>query len=233
MIEDLFTEGVIGAVERSVSADAGREDADWYLARLAARLFGVDEREHDRPGGDVRRLYRHYLNEISVDDLELIRPVVHEWFVEQLSREPELALQDGMVTTNLTVLYFLFPDTTLRHAVVGLLLQVDQGRNDQTSLTAQLYRDIIESWRAEDNVEQVNRQSFGWVHILFGWVHILLDYVDLFPDTVERALIASKPPDPVRELLGEHVREWSRRFGGDAGRLLERAVGSWDTERQE
>ena len=227
MIDDFFTELVLGAVERSTSVDTGREDADWHLARLDARLLGADRREDDRQNTDVRRLYRHYLDEISVNDLELIQPVVHEWFVERLSRVPELASRNGRVAEKLTALYLLFPETTLRHAVVGLLLQVDQGQDGRVPLAAQLYRDISGSSDAEENVEQVRRQSFEFADIV-------LDHVDLFPDAVERALTASRPPrTTVRRLLAEHILEWSERFGGDVGRLLERAVGSWDAGRQE
>ena len=226
MIEDLFTEVVLGAVGRSASLDTSREDADWHLARLDARLLSADRRENDRQNTDVRRLYGHYLHEISVDDLELIQPVVHEWFVEQLSRVPELVSREGMVARNLTVLYFLFPETTLRHAVIGLLLQVDQGQDGGVPLTAQLYRDIGGSSDAEDNGEQVRRQ-------FLEFADIVLDHVDLFPDAVERVLTASRPPRAVRGLLREHILEWSERFGGDVGRLLERAVDSWDAGRQE
>ena len=223
MIEDLLTEVVVGALERSASEDTRREDADWHLARLDARLLGVED---DEQTADVRRLYKHYLNGISIDDLELIQPVVHEWLVEHLSRQPELASQNGMVAGNLTALYLLFPETTLRHAVIGLLLQLDQGQHDRVPLAAQLYRNVSGGSDTDDNLEQARRQSFEFADIV-------LDYVDLFPDAVGRVLAESQPPQTVRRLLREHILEWADRFGGDVSGLLKRAVDRWNTEPQE
>lgn len=225
MIDDLFTELAVGAVDRLLSPETPREEADFGLARLSARLSPPMRREEVKSelesvaGFDPEleaRLLSQYL-ELSVDDLQQISPRVHEWLLDRLSHAPATLNADSSAT--LRALYFLYPDSTVRHAVVGLLVQADgqwesAGQTLRRPPLAMIWDAIDEDagMSSEDRVDQIRLLA-----------ELLLDYVDLLPETTERALAALHQRHR-EETLTAHLLEWSSRLGGESGARIRRAI---------
>ena len=132
MIDDLFTDLAVDAVDRLLSPETPRDEADFGLARLDSRLS--PPLRHEGPEREWRRdldpelearLLNQYL-ELGVDDLLQVSPRVHEWLLDRVAHA-RVTLSAGDLAT-LTALYFLFPGSTVRHSVVGLMVQADSHR---------------------------------------------------------------------------------------------------------
>lgn len=232
MIDDLFTELAIGAVDRLLSPDTPRDEADFGLARLNARLSTPARREEPRPELErprdfepdlESRLLNEYLR-LGADDLQQVSPRVHEWLLDRLAHARATLNADELAT--LTKLYFLFPDSTVRHSVVGLLVQADSNRESATQRPQDT--PLAGIWDAID--QDTGLSSEDRVDQLQLLAESLLDYVDLFPEATERGLAALHKSHR-DETLTTHLREWSGRLGGESGARVRRAIEEWDRPR--
>ncbi len=225
MIDDLFTELTVSAVDRLLSPETPRDEADFGLARVNARLSLPVRREEIRSqaeefaGFDPElepRLLNHYL-QLGVDDLQQVSPRVHEWLLDRLS-QARTTLNAGN-SVALTVLYFLFPESTVRHSVVGLLVQAD-GQWERAEQTRQ-GPPLAAIWEAIDG--DAGLSSDDRVDQLRALAESLLDYVDLFPAATERALAALHQSHR-EERLTATLLDWSGRLGGESGARIRRAI---------
>lgn len=211
MIDDLFTDLTIGAVDRLLSPDTPRDQGDFGLANLNARLSppSAEDRhvEHERPidGPAIERhLLIQYL-QLDADDLQQIPARVHEWVLDRLSSASDLN-EDASRT--LRALYLLFPDTTVRHAAVGLLIQAG-------GLIA-----IAEAILQDGGLSPDDRSY--QMQVLMD---LALDYLDALPDSTARALETLFDRMPRDERLTQHLLNWSERLGGERGARLRRTLG--------
>jgi hypothetical protein len=226
MIEDLFTELAFRTVDQLLSPATPREDADFGIANINAHLSRPAlQKDQGESGPTLSATYQPELEatllnnyfQLDVDDLEQISPRVHEWMLERVSRE--FAAEHRESSGQLQKLYFLFPGDTIRHSVVGLLIQVDEESEWQRQPLQKPAISVLseaigqdEGIRPEDRVDQLR--------VL---IDFLLDYVDLFPDATGRALteIYSTNPD---ETLRTHLTEWSNLLGGTRSTLIRNAL---------
>lgn len=231
MIDDLFTELAVGAVDRLLSPETPRDEADFGLARLNARLSAPVRREEFRsdrewsggfePELEPRLLYQYL--QLGVDDLQQVSPRVHEWLLDRLSHA-RATLNGGNLPT-LTTLYFLFPESTVRHSVVGLLVQAD----DQREVADQHHQrpPVATIWDAID--QDTGLSSKDQFDQLWLVAEFLLDYLDLLPEATERALAALQEGHR-DEALTTRLMDWSRRLGGESGARMRRAIGRSDRQ---
>jgi hypothetical protein len=168
-------------------------------------------------------LLSHYF-QLSVDDLQQVSPRVHEWLLDRVSHA-RAALNVGALAT-LTVLYFLFPESTVRHSVVGLMVQADSLREpaneDRWDTPLMAILDSINGDGAlalEDQVDQ-----------LLLLAELLMDYVDVFPESTERCLSALHRSHR-DETLTTHFTNWAQRLGGESGVRVLRAIEKSDGPR--
>jgi hypothetical protein len=210
MIDDLFTDLTIGAVDRLLSPDTPRDEADFGLANLNARLSQPPaedrhvERERAIDGPAIERhLLIQYL-QLDVDDLEQIPARVHEWVLDRLSSVPDL--YEGASRT-LRALYFLFPDTTVRSAAVGLLIQ--------SGGVIAIAEAILQDGGLSPDDRSYQMQVL---------MDLALDYLDSLPDATARALEILFDRMPRDDRLTRHVLNWSERLGGERGARLRRAL---------
>ena len=216
MIDDLFAELTVEAVDRMLAENVAGQ-SDHSLARVAARLTPAADREASQFDPELAsRLQSAYFG-LGVDDLAELSAAVHEWVLEHMAatvREwtPEML---GTVVT----LYFLYPESTLRSAVVGLLLQVDrQQRAREQSRDEPPVTGIVRSIAEDDGLDNASRSRS-----LLELSDFVIDYVDVFPAEAARSLA-----DVVRagrdDQLRAHVLLWAERLGGEAGQLILRAI---------
>jgi hypothetical protein len=229
MIDDLFTELAVDAVDRLLSPETPRDEADFGLARLNSRLSPPAERGETRseresprdfdPELEVR-LLSQYLR-LGVDDLQQVSPRVHEWLLDRLSHSRQALNADNVAT--LTTLYFLFPESTVRHSLVGLMVQSDSHReltNERRQNTA-----IAGIWDAIDRDEGLSDEDrVDQLQLLAEW---LLDYIDLLPAATERAIGALHQGHRDGALTA-HLMSWSRRLDGESGARVRRAIAGSD-----
>jgi hypothetical protein len=203
MIDDLFTDLTIGAVDRLLSPETPRDEADFGLANLNARLSPPPAEDRhvgrERPidGSAIERhLLIQYL-QLDVDDLERIPAQVHEWVLDRLSSVPDL--NEGASRT-LRALYALFPDTTVRCAAVGLLIQ--------SGGVIAIAETILQGEGLSPNDRSYQMQVL---------MDLALDYLDSLPDATLRALETLFDRMPGDERLTRHLLNWSERLGGERG----------------
>ncbi len=229
MIDDLFTELAVDAVDRLLSPETSRDEADFGLARLNSRLSPPARRGETGPEREwprdsdpelEARLLNQYL-QLGVDDLQQVSPRVHEWLLDRLSHARPALNADDLAT--LTALYFLFPESTVRHSVVGLMVQSDSHReptNERRQDTA-----LAPIW---DGIDQDEGLAFeDRVDQLRLLAELLLDYVDVFPHATERSLTALHQGHRY-EALTTHLVDWSGRLGGESGARIRRAIEGLD-----
>ena len=232
MIDDLFAELAIDAIDRLLSPETSRDEGDFGLARLNSRLSPRHRREEIEPERESlrdsdpeleARLLNQYL-QLGVDDLQQVSPRVHEWLLDRVAQR-RATLSAGDLRT-LTTLYFLFPESTVRHSVVGLMVEADSQRelaNERrqgTSLAA--IWDAIDHDAGLSSEEQVNQ-----LRLL---AEMVLDYVDLFPAAIERGLAALCEGHRY-DALTTGLVDWSARLGGESGALIRRAIEGTDRSR--
>lgn len=215
MIDDLFAELTLEAVDRMIAENATGQ-SDHALARVAARLTPPTERETSQFDPELAfRLESAYFR-LGVDDLVELSSGVHEWVLEHMAatiREWTPEMLDTIAT-----LYFLYPESTLRSAAVGLLLQVEhQPRGRELSREEPLTASIARSIADDDGIDSASRSR-----ALLELGEFLIDYVDVFPAEAARSLAAvvSASPD---DRLSAYFLLWADRLGGDAGELVRRA----------
>jgi hypothetical protein len=228
MIDDLFVELAIGSVNRLLAPETPREDADFGLARLNASLSPLSRMEGKElepemlaafgPELESRILSSYF--ELSADDLEQISPRVHEWVLDRASQSA------SGTTTNigetLRKLYFLFPESTIRHSVVGLFIQIDhQQQGQDLSRRNSPISVILEGINEDKAISPEDRND--QIRILSDFV---LDYMDLFPGEVDRALALFRESDS-QGTLKQHLLLWSDQLGGERRFRIRRAVGEF------
>jgi hypothetical protein len=232
MIDDLFTELAVDAVNRLMSPATSRDEADFGLARLNSRLSaplrqeeGGQEREwlRDSDAELETRLLNQYL-QLGVDDLQQMSPRVHEWLLDRLAQR-RASLSGGDLGT-LTALYFLFPESTVRHSVVGLMVQADSRREAANMRQRDTSLEAI--WDGIDHDEGLSPEHR--IEQLQLLAELVLDYVDLFPAATERGLVALHLSHR-DEALTVHLLEWARRVGGESGRRIQRTIEESDRLR--
>ena len=108
------------------------------------------------------RLLNQYL-QLGVDDLQQVSPRVHEWLLDRMSQGRTTLNADDLGT--LTALYFLFPESTVRHSVVGLMVQADSHRAFATSAgrTSPSPRFGTRSIRMKGSPLKIEWNSFGYL----------------------------------------------------------------------
>ena len=232
MIDDLFTELAVDAVDRLLSPETSRDEADFGLARLNSRLsprVRVEEigreREWLRDSDPelAARLLNQYL-QLGVDDLQQVSPRVHEWLLDRVAQGRATLSADDLGT--LTALYFLFPESTVRHSVVGLMVQADS-HWERASVRRQDAA-LAPIW---DGIDQDEGLAFeDRVNQLRLLADLLLDYVDIFPRATERNLTALHEGHRY-EALTAHLVDWSERLGGESGATVRRAIEDSDRPR--
>lgn len=225
MIDDLFAELAIDAVERLLSSDAPREEADYGLARVNSRLSRPTDSETTKsePRGESFdpelevRLLRQYLA-LSVDELADIPPRVHEWMLERMSHASRDFNSNS--ARMLTTLYFLFPESTVRHSVIGLFIQGERlGESSGRARDQGSFVTVVADAIDEDSGLGAGDRN-NQIRVLGD---LLVDFVDVFPDETTRALgalVARRRDQP----LTEHLLSWSGKLGGDVGSRMRRAV---------
>lgn len=161
------------------------------------------------------RLLNHYF-QLTVDDLQQISPRVHEWLLDRVSNA--FATSSAGTSATLMRLYFLFPESTVRHAVVGLLVQADG--ESETSDRASPRPPIAIISEAIDEDEGLSPE--GRADQIRLLVDFLLDYLDLFPEATERALTALHQGHR-DEKITAHLLAWSIRLGGELESRIRRA----------
>lgn len=225
MIDDLFTELAVDAVDRLLSPEMPRDEADFGLARLNSRLspwlrgdeIGSERARHRDSDPELEaRLLNQYL-QLGVDDLEQVSPRVHEWLLERVARG-RTALSASDLRT-LTALYFLFPESTVRHSVVGLMVQADS--RGEAATVSQQDTSLAAIWGAIDHDEGLSSEDR--VEQLQLLAELILDFVDVFPSATERGLVALHRTHR-DETLTAHLLEWARRVGGESGASIQRTI---------
>ena len=225
MIDDLFADLALDAVDRLLSPETPRDEADFGLASVNSRLSLLAHLEDSKPPREWRRafdaelearLLSQYL-ELGVDDLQQVSPRVHEWLLDRLSHARTSWNADELAT--LTKLYFLFPQSTVRHSVVGLLVQADSNRELANDLRQA--PPLAAIWDAIDQDEGLSRDD--QVDQLRTLADLLLDYIDMFPAATERGLAALCQRHQY-EALATHLVDWSTRLGGESGARVRRAA---------
>lgn len=217
MIDDLFTDLTVNAVEHLLSIEVPRDEADFGLAQLNARL-SVPIRPETKGGFASEAHFVHGYLELAVDDLQQISPRVHEWVLERFS---VAFVQGEHGLEALRVLYFLFPESTLRSAVVGLLVEADHPERPQWAVgkpPIALISEAIDEDTALSGTDRINQSR--------TLVDLLLDYVDTFPDATGRALATVYQSSHRDESLERHLVVWAERFGGEAADQIWRVLGS-------
>jgi hypothetical protein len=232
MIDDLFTELAVDALDRLLSPETPRDEADFGLARLNSRLSPRLHREEVEPEREWRgdsdpelevRLLSHYL-QLGVDDLQQVSPRVHEWLLDRLAQR-RASLSAGDLGT-LTALYFLFPESTVRHSVVGLIVQADSRR--EAANVRQRDTSLEAIWDAIDHDEGLSSEHR--IEQLQLLAELVLDYVDLFPGATERGLVALHRTHR-DETLTAHLLDWAGRVGGSSGERIQRTIEESDRLR--
>ena len=214
MIHDLFAELTLEAVDRMIAENTTGQ-SDHALARVAARL--TPDRESGLFDPQLMFRLRSAYFDLRVDDLAELSAAVHEWVLEHTAatvREwtPEML---GTVVT----LYFLYPESTLRSVVVGLLLQVErQSEMRERPRGESRTASIVQSITGDAGIDDASRSR-----ALIELSDFFIDYVDVFPAEAARSLA-----DVVRagrdDQLRAHVLLWAERLGGEAGQLILRAI---------
>ena len=213
MIDDLFAELTLQAIDRMIAENATGQ-SDHALARVAARL--TPDRESGLFDPQLMlRLQSAYFS-LGVDDLAELSSAVHEWVLEHVAAAVG-GWTPQMLATVVT-LYFLYPESTLRSAVVGLLLQVEHQSETRERRDEPRTVSIVESIARDDGIDSASRTG-----ALRELGDLALDYVDVFPAEAARSLAAvvSAAPD---EQLRTHFLDWADRLGGEAGELVRRAI---------
>ena len=214
MIHDLFAELTLEAVDRMIAENTTGQ-SDHALARVAARL--TPDRESGLFDPQLMFRLRSAYFDLRVDDLAELSSAVHEWVIEQIAASvaewtPEML---GTVVT----LYFLYPESTLRSAAVGLLLQVDrQQRAREQSRDEPPVTGIVRSIAEDDGLDNASRSRS-----LLELSDFVIDYVDVFPAEAARSL-AGVVRAGRDDQLHAHVLLWADRLGGEAGHLILRAI---------
>jgi hypothetical protein len=232
MIRDLVAHLAVAEMERLFAPSISRDEADASLADLNARLSPMPDDEQraeanaSAPECDPEaeaRLLTHYLR-LSVDDLEEITPPVHEWLLERLSQSSDLRRLDDHAVQNLRNVYFLFPETTVRHAVVGVMLRTDR----EGSLWRELAHGslaVASIWQAINQRREIPDEDR--IEELRLLADVVMDYIDVFPEQVARSLAAFCQENRHPTLFA-HLRLWADRFGPEHGSWLRDAVSRGD-----
>ena len=192
MIDDLFSDLAANAAERLLSPETPRDESDLGLARLNARLSRESESV----------LFASYF-QLGPDDLQQLSPRVHEWLLERVSVSGSRANPE-----TLRQLYFLFPETTVRHAVAGVIIDgLRPERTDESSKSAAAA--ILEDIANDRGLSDADRGE--QLRLLADH---FLDFADAFPAETAAALWRMYS-GRTQESLASHLDDWATRIGGE------------------
>jgi hypothetical protein len=227
MIEDLSSELLFRFLGELMSPQTSAVDSDFDIAMINARLSPPQRsKEYHETEETLAFPYQPELESklrsvyfrLGPDDLEQIPLYVHEWMLERVPHG--FIHEDVEAVEQLRTLFFLFPETAIRHSVVGLLVESDQNQRETRRPHGSPIGVLSGAIEEDKGLEPADRTE----QILLV-VDLLLDHIDLYPEAVERAL-----SEVYRAHRGDNLRShlvvWSELLAGTRARLIQNVLES-------